>query len=348
MKTDALHPVQVRASGFMEVWKTWAAWRDRAHGFAGVYTAQALMAQPRQRYADNADLIEQYLRTDPILNYDVIQVARESPGSFSMFVAAAVMYWSRPQALIELTPALAQWLAHSDLGDDVPLGMVRPPLPACFLRFDPQWPVAMPPLFGGAPHNFYRVQGVYVFEAKRELARALALVPIMESAQGPAGIGSIELVIEDETQSLAELIDAVVAKQHAAAVRAFHHDIAKYCAMTFLYMGVKDARIREDLAYTQAPRQFSELGRRRRELRLAQIERLYDRIVVGPEALPESTDADEGGRHVTAHWRRGHFRMQAHGPRQTLRKLIFVAPTLVKADQLHGQVPAPKTSVVTR
>lgn len=46
---------------------------------------------------------------------------------------------------------------------------------------------------------------------------------------------------------------------------------------------------------------------------------------------------------VTPHWRRGHFRMQPFGIGNQLRKLIFVAPVLVHAEQLQGDVPAPKS-----
>lgn len=33
-----------------------------------------------------------------------------------------------------------------------------------------------------------------------------------------------------------------------------------------------------------------------------------------------------------AHWRRGHWRNQAHRPQLSLRKLIWIRPTLVAAD----------------
>jgi len=36
--------------------------------------------------------------------------------------------------------------------------------------------------------------------------------------------------------------------------------------------------------------------------------------------------------HVASHWRRGHWRNQAHGPARSLRKLIWVMPVLVGAN----------------
>lgn len=46
---------------------------------------------------------------------------------------------------------------------------------------------------------------------------------------------------------------------------------------------------------------------------------------------------------VTPHWRRGHIRMQPCGAGKQQRKLIFVAPVLVHAEQLQGEVPAPRS-----
>lgn len=38
------------------------------------------------------------------------------------------------------------------------------------------------------------------------------------------------------------------------------------------------------------------------------------------------------GRTVASHWRRGHYKQQAHGKNMALRKLIFIAPTLINPD----------------
>lgn len=48
---------------------------------------------------------------------------------------------------------------------------------------------------------------------------------------------------------------------------------------------------------------------------------------IGGEFSDASAHAEAG--HVAPHWRRGHWRSQAHGPQQTLRKLIWLQPTRV-------------------
>ncbi len=87
----------------------------------------------------------------------------------------------------------------------------------------------------------------------------------------------------------------------------------------------------QDRAYTTAPREFGGLGKRKRTERLAQIEMLYDRHVIGPavlDAAPAPSSPSDGvHREVRGHWRRPHFKMQPHGPQRSLRKLVFIGPT---------------------
>lgn len=61
---------------------------------------------------------------------------------------------------------------------------------------------------------------------------------------------------------------------------------------------------------------------------------------IGGETLlprPAPTNRESGGSHAGyelhhAHYRSGHMKMQPHGPQHSLRKLIFVPPTIVRAD----------------
>jgi hypothetical protein len=49
--------------------------------------------------------------------------------------------------------------------------------------------------------------------------------------------------------------------------------------------------------------------------------------------------AASGDRHPAAHWRRGHWRRQPHGPQNTLRKLVWLMPTLVNPGKSAEEVP---------
>jgi hypothetical protein len=63
------------------------------------------------------------------------------------------------------------------------------------------------------------------------------------------------------------------------------------------------------------------------------LERTIDLSVTERIATPAS-DSATTGRTVSPHWRRGHWRMQAHGPAMTLRKRILIRPVLIHKDQL--------------
>jgi hypothetical protein len=58
--------------------------------------------------------------------------------------------------------------------------------------------------------------------------------------------------------------------------------------------------------------------------------------------LPEGLDVKHKPSHATdsstksAHWRRGHWREQAHGPNLSLRKRVLIKPVMVNA---HGMNP---------
>ena len=58
------------------------------------------------------------------------------------------MFWSRGHALIETTEALERLLVDSDLGEDLPVELFRPPFPACFIRFGPAFQAALTPTDG--------------------------------------------------------------------------------------------------------------------------------------------------------------------------------------------------------
>ncbi|WP_429206788.1 hypothetical protein [Massilia sp. UYP11] len=116
-----------------------------------------------------------------------------------------------------------------------------------------------------------------------------------------------------------------------------------YVVRVFLYMALKQARVTEHRDHGEALRRAAGLGERKRAKLLQRSASLYDGITVGPESLPSSASACASGGGVTPHWRRGHFRMQPCGAGNQQRKLIFVAPVLVHAEHLQGEVPTPKS-----
>ncbi|HBP1857703.1 TPA: hypothetical protein L5W39_004812 [Pseudomonas aeruginosa] len=155
----------------------------------------------------------------------------------------------------------------------------------------------------------------------------------------------IELSLANPERTIRELLDEAFQAKKSQFEHVLQHwrDALDYAIKMLLYLAVRDAHVVHDRAYSDAPRNFAGLGRRKREQRLAEIEELYDRHIVGPALLDAMTDLSEpgtsGGREVSSHWRRPYFKMQHYGPGSSQRRLVFIGPTIVRADRLG--VPSP-------
>jgi len=53
---------------------------------------------------------------------------------------------------------------------------------------------------------------------------------------------------------------------------------------------------------------------------------------IGDAIQKEMTEERARGESLHAHWRRGHWRQQPHGPNLAMRKAIWIKPTIVRAD----------------
>jgi hypothetical protein len=141
---------------------------------------------------------------------------------------------------------------------------------------------------------------------------------------------------------LAEVLGAATPADESEVHRSMHAAVS-YVVRVFLYMALKQARVTPRREYDEALRLAAGLGERKRAKLLRRSASLYNGILVGPESLPPGASEGVARGGVVPHWRRGHFRMQPFGAGSQQRKLIFVAPALIHAEQLQGDVPAPKS-----
>ncbi|MEJ7805994.1 MAG: hypothetical protein WKG03_08775 [Telluria sp.] len=327
------HPVATRNAGLVPAWLDWTACRKGKP--ENESTADQLIADPQYRFDECAKVIERAISVDSVWKNIVRNAgSHHQPEMGVDLVTAPLMFWRRPHALIELTPTLQQLLARSDLGNDISVALLSPPMPACFIRFgeEMQHGALMPHLDGFA---FRRIDGVYVFQTTFAGERGLALVAIynVDNHLG-LGISGITVVIRDEGELLVHVIDRISTKMNPEH-RAHHQALAQMCTKVFLYWNVEQARRVVETPYSNAIQQLKQLGPKKAAKLRRRMDSLYDRILLGPLALPEFSFAPHG--EVSPHWRRGHFRMQPHGPHQSLRKVIFIAPTLVRADRLDAK-----------
>jgi len=141
------------------------------------------------------------------------------------------------------------------------------------------------------------------------------------------------MIISDEQTPLIDIIQEICARQAKEIGQAQQFALAQLCAKIFLYWNVERARHDAQTPYSDAMIQLKGHGPEKAAKLRRQLDKLYDRILLGPLTLPDHLQGQHG--EVSPHWRRGHFRMQPHGPRKSLRKVLFIAPTLIRVDRLE-------------
>ena len=335
-----LYPIQFREQGAVEAWKRalentllWPCWQDPA----------TLCWQIRQ----------EVLRQLEAMSSSPTVFGQLSAFDHQRLAFAASMnlkYHLSKGTVIEATPALETLLANSDVDLSLPMSMIVPPYRAQYLRFgDTATRYLKVPNPQSPDHVF---EGAFCFLTRHALSGepgekcwTLELL-FVTKRQGCYG-GQVSLLGETDRDdvTVGEWLNRVLSSFTEAPGSEFHrsmHAAVSYVVRVFLYMALKQARVLPHRDYDEAQRRAAGLGERKRAKLLQRAADLYNGILVGPEALPATVAAGGTGSGVVPHWRRGHFRMQHFGVGNQQRKLIFVAPVLIHAELLQGQVPEPK------
>ncbi|MEQ5844269.1 hypothetical protein N0A02_32935 (plasmid) [Paraburkholderia acidicola] len=327
-------PVRYRASGALDAWATVRV----AAGQTGSEFTQRLRDDPVSLMrSDFGTWLDWWSHGDPMLFRSSNDRGRAHTSiPWQMFDVCG-------GALFEPTPPLHRLLDDAYIADDVPVHLIAPPVDTMCIIPDPSWWGRK----GGvdAIMLFRRGAGSHSGYATSDVINVAMWSEVRDENWIETGFLAIPLDDPQKTisQFLEESDEQGEHQQPAEIARSIQiwRRVLDYTIKMLLYLASGEARVIHDRAYTNAPRNLSGLGRRKRTERLAQIELLYDRHVVGPavlDTLPyERSLADDTNREVRGHWRRPHFRMQPHGPQASLRKLIFVGPTIVRADRLGLQ-----------
>ena len=292
------------------------------------------------------ELLWQLDRNFPLLEQDDPVSLRNSQTHIANQAAVNLLYCLQKGTVIEATPALESLLVNSDIDLSLPMSMVALPYAAQYLHFGE---LAMRHL--NTPNSNMRghvFDGVFCFFCPRKVVPGRwRLELILISKRDDRYSGQVTLAGETDrgNTSLGQWMEWVL----GAAVGRLDDDcreamlaVVSYVVKVFLYMGLKNARHVDHNDLDDALKRATGLGERKRAKLLKRTASLYNAITVGPESLPSQATSCGGGASVAPHWRRGHFRMQPYGPGWQERKLIFVAPVLIHADQMQGELPAPK------
>lgn len=326
-------PVRYRASGAIDAWNE----VRQAAGEWGTDFLRRLRTHPLIRLLD---IFPQFI--DICIEGAPIEIADDEAERHAGRSVVWQAFDARAGALYEPTPALHRLLDAAWIADDVPVSTIRLPADTVCIVPDPSWwgrqgGIEAVALFYHPATGEERNQAVIscaTWTHRRTPDRRIKL----DVLQIP--MGNPDRTIRQVFDEAIEPLDAPlpVDAEEAARVRKHWSGALDYAIKMLLYLSVRDAHVVHDRAYSDAPRNFAGLGKRKRAERLAQIERLYDRHVVGPAILDAQSIASLPGegehREVRGHWRRPHFRMQPYGPHSSLRRLAFIGPTLVRPDRL--------------
>ncbi|OBR48533.1 hypothetical protein A6456_34755 [Paraburkholderia tropica] len=313
--------IRYRVCGAMAAWH---AVREALDEAASPPLTRALQETGLLPLVRDTDHFTQDLLPDGADGLDAMQVRM-----IAQYSIIWLAFELRKGVFYEPTPPLHRLLDASYIADDVPIGMLR--LPADTLCIIPE------------PVRWMRagdVEAIAIFRTGQRLD--FVAWTYHDDGAKTAEMNLISLSLADPEKTIHALLgDSFrnASQPEDAATHALWRNALDYAIKMLLYLNARDAHIVHERAYSEAPRSFSGLGQRRRAQRLAEIEQLYDRHIVGPAILDGDISGSmrtDGMHHeVRGHWRRPHFRMQPHGPQASLRKLIFVGPTIVRADRLQ-------------
>jgi hypothetical protein len=321
-------PVRYRASGSIAAWSA----ARRLAGRNGAKFA-ATLADSNYPVAELIDDLDDFVTSS--LGQPTSNVAERDAADVYTRSAISQAFWLRGGALYEPTSALHRLLEASDIASDVPMSLLRLPAPAICIVPEPAL---------RDRHDGFKSVMVFEHESRNprdEGARCLTICvwPHEDQPQPLLDVRTMSVFAGDKSCSIDEVITYLSARYGMeGAVLAFWRRVLDYVIKVLLYLSLDLAPVIHERPYSTARRKPAALGKRKRLEQFEAMEALYDRYVVGPAVLPEQSEpsaSGEGlGREMPAHWRRGHFRMQAHGPAAAQRKLIFIMPVLVRADRL--------------
>ncbi|KAA6182586.1 hypothetical protein F2Q65_17550 [Thiohalocapsa marina] len=300
-------------------------------------------------------------------------------GSFVLTVVRARLR-AHGDPIVQVTPALQAMLTETDLAAELPAGFFRSPYPMVYIE------LARPNALQVANKvsGLHECEGAYIgtyelpagHEVFRTAARNRALhldptkpVRVIEVVITGSPIGKanalddasqdIMLLVQDEDECLRAVLDRHIAWFNEPA--AYAHpgmapldpdDVAlvkpvvEQLAKVLLYLNLTDAEKLRVTERSDLLEKIRGLGPKKAAKFRRRMAGAYDRIVIGPAALPEPEEpAGTGGggeahRSIKAHWRRGHFRTIRYGEGLAKRRLGWIKPVLVNAGQAFGSVKA--------
>ncbi len=291
------------------------------------------------------------------------ETAAQAPGSTELGGGMATMVGIRhfvsPYRLFRLEDGLVELLGLTDMADDIPVEFLKLPFPRCYVELGTRRDLAA--IVPNEVSGDHVLEGAY-FETGTHPQRGRGVYILMTGS--PLGkkdcmddsTHAVFLSTNDPAQGLkaamAEAFTHAVAQSVEGGYRVPHKENfdqalanLQWLVKALLYIGLPEARKTLALERTALLNQLAGLKSPGKKAKLSRrIQSASDVVWVHAPAVRSEPAAEGAGQGtVAAHWRRGHYRHQAHGPGYSLRKLIFIAP--MRVGHFSGSEPL-KTYVV--
>lgn len=266
----------------------------------------------------------------------------------AMYATVGVAFSARQGRILRATDALEAMLMHTSMEASLPTALFKPPHPATYVHFGPLWRERVSALLGpalvltGAKAGEATAHGCYLFQTRTLCPhcggdrRVIGLYVLVELHSHPglySVCGGADEVLHDEDAPLEEtLVSKLNAGVPGGLFGVLPGALVDLLAKLFLYLQADAARVVRHDDHTALSKRLGQVGSKKLGKLQRRSERLYDWTEAGPLAMPVGLNQGE----LPPHWRRGHLRHQPHGPQHALRKLIFIMPTVVRADRFHG------------
>ncbi|KWN10831.1 hypothetical protein [Burkholderia ubonensis] len=333
MRTDrALPPARAARVGLIPAWRAWVdALRRRDGEVPAGFTlcADSDYGPPQAGEALTQLLVEATRVHNPARHERLQQWEVQKLATLGM---AAGLYLARPHAVIEPTAALQHWLVRTDIGSDIPASLFRLPMPAVFVRFGAEMAEAVDAALWAHIDTPVTTIGVYVFDTRVGSRRDLVFIPIGVKATPRPDQCDLPVIVQLIFTEERDPLMARVASTSSGEGRLEAEDLKpamEMCIKVMLYLQTAGAVRSDEMRGDDTMARLTRVGNRKVSRIERQLASRYNRIIVGPARIEQ-----HAGGEISPHWRRGHLRMQPHGPQNSLRKLIFIAPTLIRADRL--------------
>ena len=281
-----------------------------------------------------------------------------------MDMALRMMVAKRRFHVFQTTDALEAMLSETDFADDLEARWFIPPYPCMYIEFGQSR--SSPLRIMDEKSGEHIVEGCYLISGdvhpfndfSVEAVRGYDLI-VFGSPVGKANglfddtFTQVGIPIFAEDAPMKEIIEKTLSYDSAALPEITRRNgpalkaIIEHLAKCLTYINMPDARridCKDGALASKALEAIKNPAKKEKAQRKSANQ--YNRIIVGPENSPLLMTPHSLGQGVRPHFRRGHFRQQAYGPKSTLRRPQWIQPMLIGKDRLDGLIE-PKEYLVT-